>query len=463
LPRANLENFFSTNFFQAETMGIGKTISVTDAIAITVGVVIGAGIFRTAPLVASASSSATTVILLWLVGGLISFIGALCYAELAGAYPDPGGDYRYLVRAYGPSAGFFFAWARMTVIQPGSIAMLAFMIGDYATEILKLGDASAAKYAAFLVIAVTGMNIAGIRFGKAAQRVLTAALLIGLAAVAAAGFMTGGGASVPATEIPLSAGRLGMALIFVLLTYGGWNEAVYLSAELRGTSRGMVRVLIISLGIVTAVYLLVNAAYIHGLGLGKVAESKAVAADLLRLHFGAGGATFISFLVILAAFTTLNAVTITGARTSYALGKDFSLFGFLGDWNEQRGNPVNALILQGAVSLALVALGTGFRNGFVTMVEYTAPVFWLFFLLGGISLFVLRYREPHTPRPFRTPLYPVVPLLFCASCVYLLHSSLMYTGRGALAGVAALAFGVPLFLVEIVRRKKTGLIINEET
>jgi amino acid transporter len=392
--------------------------------------------------------------LLWLAGGVISFIGALCYAELAVAYPDPGGDYRYLVRAYGPPAGFFFAWARMTVIQPGTIAMLAFMIGDYASEIFALGNASAAKYAAFLVLAVTGMNIAGIRFGKGAQRVLTVMLLAGLAIVAAAGFLTGGGIHASGSEIPLSASKIGMALIFVLLTYGGWNEAVYLSGELRGTRRGMLTVLLVSLGIVTSVYLLVNAAYIRGLGLPGVAGSQAVAADLLRQSFGSGGATFISFLVILAAFSTMNAVVITGARTSYALGKDFSLFDFMGNWNEKSGNPVNALIIQGVVSLALVAFGTGFRSGFASMVDYTAPVFWLFFLLGGISLFILRYREPQTPRPFRVPLYPFIPIMFCASCTYLLYSSLMYTGKGALVGVAVLVLGLPLFLMEYLRSKQ---------
>jgi amino acid transporter len=166
----------------------------------------------------------------------------------------------------------------------------------------------------------------------------------------------------------------------------------------------------------------------------------------MRQAFGESGAWIIGLLVAISALTSANATIFTGARTNYALGRDFPTFSFLGRWNERAAAPVNAFIVQGAIALALVALGALTRKGFETTVEYTAPVFWFFFLLTGISLFVLRRREPDVPRPFRVPLYPLIPILFCLSSAYLLYSSLAYTGFGALVGVAVLAAGAILLL-----------------
>jgi amino acid transporter len=171
--------------------------------------------------------------------------------------------------------------------------------------------------------------------------------------------------------------------------------------------------------------------------------------------FGEGGVVLISVLVAIAAMTTANSSVFTGARTSYAFGSEVSRFRWLGHWHGVRRTPVNALLLQGAVALALVGLGTldvpaiGLnRQGFETMVGYTAPVFWTFFLLTGVSLFVLRRKSPSLSRPFRVPLYPITPAIFCLSSGYLLYSSLAYTGPGALLGVGVLAVGGVLLLLQ---------------
>ncbi|MGH7278392.1 MAG: APC family permease, partial [Candidatus Rokuibacteriota bacterium] len=194
-------------------------------------------------------------------------------------------------------------------------------------------------------------------------------------------------------------------------------------------------------------YLLVNLAYLHGLGLAGMAQSRALAADLMERSVGGGGARLVSLLIVIAAVTSVNATIFTGARTAYALGRDFRPFAFLGRWHARAGTPVNALLVQGAIALGLVLLGGFMRKGFETMVEYTAPVFWFFFLMTGIALFVLRRREPQVARPFRVPLYPLIPLVFCATSAYLLYSSLVYTGVGALVGVAVLAIGVLVFIL----------------
>jgi amino acid transporter len=177
-----------------------------------------------------------------------------------------------------------------------------------------------------------------------------------------------------------------------------------------------------------------------------MAKSQAVAADLMRRAVGEPGAAFISLLIAISALGSMNATIFTGARTNYALGQDFSLFSFLGRWHHRANTPSQALLVQGVISLALVLLGSLTRKGFETMVDYTAPVFWFFFLLSGVSLLVLRVKEPHVPRPFRVPLYPLIPILFCLSCGYLLYSSLVYTGMGAMVGVAVMAVGVLVLL-----------------
>lgn len=423
------------------------TLSLVDAGAIIIGMVIGASIFETPALIAANSGSEGVFLLTWLLGGGISLVGALCYAELATAYPHAGGSYYYFMRSFGKEIAFLFAWARMTVIQTGSIALVAFVFGDYASQILPLGNYSPSLYAAFGIAFLTGLNLLSVQQGKWTQNLLTLMKVIGLLLVIVVGFSTSANAApIASAQETQPKGAFGLAMLFVLLTYGGWNEAAYISAELRRVQRNMSRALIWSIAIITGIYLLVNLAYVRGLGILGIVQSEAVAADLMRRAVGEGGAKFISCLIAISALGAINATIFTGARTNYALGQDFPLFAFLGRWSDRSNTPPNALLVQGVIALALVLLGTLTRDGFETMVDYTAPVFWFFFLLSGISLFVLRRREPEVPRPFRVPGYPLIPLLFCGICGYLLYSSLAYTGVGALVGVAVLLVGAPLLL-----------------
>ncbi|MEB3338833.1 MAG: amino acid permease [Leptolyngbyaceae bacterium] len=420
-------------------------LALPDAVALIVGIVIGAGIFETPALVAANAGSGGAVLLLWGIGGLISLMGALCYAELATTYPHVGGNYYYLKRAFGQPVAVLFAWARMTVIQTGSITLLAFVFGDYASQLLRLGAYSSSLYAALAIALLTGLNIIGLRQGKQAQNWLTAAKVMGLLLVIGIGFTFAATATAPPT-VPTGAtaqGSWGLAMLFVLLSYGGWNEAAYISAEIQDYQRNMVRSLLWSIGIITVIYWLINLAYLQGLGLAAMAQSQAVAAELMRRALGQLGAIAISLLVAIATLGAINATIFTGARTNYALGQDVSLFRFLGHWQANPSAPIPAFLVQGAIALGLVLLGTVTRNGFETMVEYTAPVFWFFFLLSTLSLLFLRVQEPNRLRPFRVPLYPVTPVLFAIVCGYLLYSSLAYTGIGASFGVAVVALGIP--------------------
>jgi amino acid transporter len=432
----------------------GRLLGLREAVMLIVGVVIGAGIFKAPSMVAGMSGSTAWMFAAWLLGGVISLIGALCYAELATAYPHAGGDYHFLKRAYGRSVSFLFGWARFSVITTGSIALLAFVFGDYMQQALPLdlggGISGPAVYALAAIVVLWWVNSRGVKAGCSAQSWLTGVEVGGLLLIVVAALWLAAGSVAP--QAPAAAGAaagpgpsaasFGLAMVFVLLTYGGWNEAGYISAELKDERRNMVRALVYSILIITALYLLVTWAYWRGLGLDGMAKSEALAADLMGRAFGPVGEKVISVLVAIAAVTSINATMIVGARTNYAVGRDWPALQKLALWDADRGTPANAMLLQNVAALALVLLGAWTGSGFRSMVEFTAPVFWLFFLLTGLALFVLRVREPQVERPFKVPLYPVLPALFCATCAYMLWSSLSYVYSQSLGGLNAAWIGV---------------------
>lgn len=427
-----------------------QLLSVGDGVFLTIGMIVGALIFKAPSTVAGATSGAGAFLLAWLLGGLISLCGALVYAELAARHPDTGGEYMFLTRGLGRGVAFVFAWARMTVIQTGAIAAVAFVFGDYASEIVRLGEKSSAIWAAIAVIALTALNLAGTIQSKTTHKVMAITLVAALLAFAIAGLLVGGSPKAPASVGGGSLGQFGFAMIFVLLAFGGWNEAAYLAGEVRDSARSMMRILVLGVLAVTALYVLVNLAYLAVLGHGGVKESKAVAADVMRAIAGDKGAVLLALLVCVSVLTTINAAIFTGARTNYALGRDFRLFRGLGAWRESGSTPANALLLQGVITLILVAASAFTPDGFTAMVAYTSPVFWTFFLLTAITLFIFRSRNPGAAG-FRVPLYPVVPVAFCVACVWMLYSSINYVrfavqfGTPVVAGLVIMALGIPLY------------------
>jgi amino acid transporter len=428
-------------------------LGLREAVTLIVGIVVGAGIFKAPALVAGMSASAGTMFLAWVLGGAVSLAGALCYAELSTAYAHAGGDYHFLQRAYGRAVAFLFGWARYAVITTGSIALLAFVFGDYLAQVAPLPSLpavfSSTLYAGGAVLALCLLNLHGLRSGSTAQTWLTLLEVGGLLAVVLAAILLPGAG--PPAPVPVSAqGSFGLAMVFVLLTYGGWNEAAYISAEVRDGATNMVRSLVLAVLIVTGLYLLVTWGYWRGLGMGALAASPAPAAELMGRVFGRSGEQAIALLVAVSALTSINATMIVGARTGYAMGRDWRPLAWLARWDGRRGTPAVAMLLQCGAALLLVGLGAALGGGFRAMVEFTAPVFWLFFLLSGISLFVLRRREPERDRPYRVPLFPLLPLLFCASCAYMLWSSLSYVSSQSLGGLNAAWIGVAVLAAGLV-------------
>jgi amino acid transporter len=431
-----------------------QTLSLFDAVAMIVGLIVGAGIFGTPAIVAGAAGTEGMLIAVWVAGGVFAVIGALSYAELSTAFPSAGGEYHFIQRAYGRSLAFLYGWARMTVVVAGSIAVFAYLFGDYMSRVVNLGAYSSAIWAALVVGLLTLVNYIGIREGKATQNVFTVLEVSGLVLIVVAGLMLAP-APAPAPAAAAAAGSgpwymgagIGTAMLFVLFTYGGWNDAAYISAEVRNRERNMVRALLISIGLVTVLYMLVNLAYLKGLGYHAMSRSDAVAADLLKSVWGGTGEKVISIMIAIAALTSVNGSMIVGARSNYALGRDWPVLGYLGRWDDASGSPRAAMLVQGGIALALVGLGAFQNSGFKGLVEYSLPVFWGFFLLVGIAVFVLRAKEPGAPRPFRVPGYPVVPAIFVLMCGYLLYSSIAYHGTHALMGLAVLAVGAVVMLV----------------
>ena len=420
-----------------------------------VGLIVGAGVFGTPAIVAGAMGDETMIVAVWVAGGIFSIIGALCYAELATAFPSAGGEYYFIQRAYGRSLAFLYGWARMTVIVAGSIAVFAYLFGDYISRVVNLGEYSSAIWAALIVVVLTAVNYRGIQEGKVTQNIFTVLEVSGLLLIIVAGLFLAAPPPAPPVAVVgaaaaggpwyLGAG-LGTAMLFVLFTYGGWNDAAYISAEVRDRERNMVRALLIAISVVAVLYVLITLAYLKGLGLHAMARSDAVAADLLKAVWGGGGEKLISILIAIAALTSVNGSMIVGARSNYALGRDWPIFGYLGQWHDASGSPRNAMVVQGVIALALVGLGAFQKAGFKGLVEYSLPVFWGFFLLIGIAIFVLRSKEPDAPRPFKVPLYPVLPAVFVCMCGYLLYSSLTYHKGHALVGLGVLAVGGVLLL-----------------
>jgi len=413
-----------------------RQLTLFDSTCIIVGIIIAAGIYRSSPNVAELAPNIPWLLGVWLLGGLLSLLGALCYAELATAYPHEGGDYVYLTRAFGRPLGFLFAWSQLWIVRPGSIGAMAYAFADYANQIWPRAEGSIATlvlvaYAAGAIVVLSAVNFWGIREGKWTQNGLTAAKVVGLLAVVLVGLLCVAPV-VPTTSIatqlkvpssPLS--DFGLAMIFVLFTYGGWNEMAFVAAEVRHPRRNIVRALLLGTLAVTVIYLLVNVAFLHALGLAG-ARHTTPATDVLELAIGPRAGRVISLLICISALGAINGQIFTGARIYYAMGTDHRLYSWLGQWDARRGQPVRSLLVQGAITLVLVVGFGSTQDGFESMVIFTTPAFWFFLMLVGMSLFVLRRRDPHTRRAYRVLGYPFTPILFCLSCAFMVYASVDY-------------------------------------
>jgi len=324
-------------------------------------------------------------------------------------------------RAYGSWAGYLFGWAQLGIVRPGDIALLAFIFARYAQTLYAPFENVRLLYAIVAIIVLTAIDILGVKEGKWTQNLLTVIKTLGLLAIVTAGFLAPGGP--PASEpMPLAMGGLELALILVLFTFGGWNEMAYVAAEVKQPKRNIVRALVFGVTAVTTLYILVNSAFLYALGYVKMSTSQAVAVETIAAVFPEVAGRAISILICISALGAVNGLIFTGARISYAMGAEHAAFRGLGRWSRRLGTPVWALVVQVCLSLAIVLL----VGSFIGTILYTAPVVWIFFLATGLSVFVLRYKEPQTLRPYKVTGYPVTTIIFCACCIFMFYSSVSY-------------------------------------
>ena len=420
-----------------------RELSLFDSTCLIAGIIIGVGIYQTAPDVARGAGSWWGVLAIWLVGGLLSLVGALGYAELASAYPHEGGDYVYLSRAYGPQAGFLFGWIQTTIVRPGDIAVIAFAFATYGRTLYDpLGGTSFLHgqrvYACAAILVLTLINIAGVRQGKWVQNVLTVVKVAGLLAIIGVALA---GPQARMDHVAVEPFPLSIALILVLFTFGGWNEMAYVAAEVKRPQRNIVRALILGTVSVTGLYLLLNGAFLHGLGYPGLATSDAVAVDAVSAVLPRVGARLVSALICISALGVVNGLIFAGSRISYAVGSDHRVFRVLGRWDPKTGTPVRALLVQAGIAIGVVLI----LGSFVDAVIYTAAAVYSFYAATTLAVIVLRRRDRQVARPYHMAGYPVTPAIFAAVCAFLVYSAIAYKPWIALASVGVLMLGLPVY------------------
>ena len=425
----------------ADSTGPAKRLGCTDSIAIIVGTVIGAGIYETTPLIASNTRGPADLVLIFLIGGACALLGALCYTELATVLNRTGGDFEYLLEAYGRRTAFLFAWMNFWIVLPASVGATAYIFARYATRLLGFaGFEHFPAIAAGAVICLTVTNAFGLRVGTRAQKILTSIKVLGLLGLISIGFfspMTG--SDPPTGYLPPDAIDTKLAFILVMYAYGGWNVIVLVAAEVKQARRNVLRSLVVGITIITAIYVLAVGAFEHAMGHANLAASRSAASDVVGATLGEFGAVFISLLICVTCLANINATLLTNSRIFYAFGKRWPGYVWLAGWHKRYQSPVNALTAQGAVAIILIMVLAAGERSFERLVTFSAPVFWFFFLLASVSLFVLRRRAYPATDVFRVPLYPVAPAIFSALCAFMLYASIDYAVSNLRAEAAAVA------------------------
>ncbi|WP_426269983.1 APC family permease [Dyella kyungheensis] len=422
-----------------------RRLGTWDAAAIVIGGVIGAGIFRSASTVAERTSSGTQLLTLWAIGGLLTLAGVLCYAELGARRPQAGGVYIYLREAYGQLPAFLFGWTMALINYPGSVAAVATTFADYLCTAIGLSPHLWVKPVAAGAIAfIVGVNFFGIRAGSRMLNVFTLLKLSAIALVVIAGVILAHGqfGNVLATDTSksLPPGALLGALLPVLFTYGGFHYLNDLAGEVREPQRTLPRALGLGLGGVVVCYVLVNFAYLAGLGHAGLAASQAPAADLMRRLFGESGATLIAVGIACSTFGYCSIAIAGGARVLQTMGADGMLFGPVGRIHERSHAPRVALAVLGGWAIVLVISGN-----FGQLVDYTTVGEWLSHAFGISTLFWYRRRFRNEPSPYRVPLYPLLPLAFVLTVLGVIIAKAVESPGDARKSLLLILVGVPVY------------------
>jgi basic amino acid/polyamine antiporter, APA family len=440
---------------------LARDLGVSHASAVVVGTIIGSGIFLVPAEMMQAVGSARLVYLAWLVGGLLSFFGALTYAELGAMKPQAGGEYVYVRDAYGPLGGFLYAWTWFVIAKPASVATIATglvrILGTFSifsffpTNVISVPFAitwgQLVAIAAAILISL--LNYFGVKKAGEFQLVFTVlkvAIILGIVVVcfSGAGSATGRGWSNFATTFPGAKGGVDgfmAALVAALWAYDGWNDLNMVAGEVKNPERNIPIALIAGVATVGLLYVLVNAGVQYVLPASAIAASPRPASDAVALVMGRMGASIVSAGMAISMLVTLNGTIMSGARVPFAVARDGYFFSALADVHPRFHTPSVAIVLQAVLSIALLLVGGNFRQLFSLAIFAE----WLFYMIAGSTVFVFRWRDPQAARPYRVFGYPFVPALFIIVAAVLLCYTFRADWPNSLYGLLVILAGVPVF------------------
>src|SRR5579863_2642482 len=436
---------------------LARDLGVSHAGAIVVGTIIGSGIFLVPAEMMQAVGSAKLVYLAWLVGGLLSFFGALTYAELGAMKPQAGGEYVYVRDGYGPLAGFLYAWTWFLIAKPASIATVTtglvriletFPVFAFFSNLV-INRPFAISYGQLVAIAATVLisllNYVGIKKAGEFQLVFTllkVAIILGIVVIGFS-FSVGSWSHFAGAYSGARGGIAGFmaALVAALWAYDGWNDLNMVAGEIREPERNIPRALIVGVATVGALYMLVNAAVQFVLPASAIAASARPASDAIGLVWGPLGASIVSAAMAISMLVTLNGTVMSGARVPFAVARERYFFSALAEVHPRFHTPSVALAVQAALSILLLLFGGSFRQFF----SLTIFAEWLFYMIAASTIFVFRRRNPQAARPFRVWGYPLVPVLFVLSSALLLYYTFTDNLRNSALGCVVILAGVPVF------------------
>lgn len=436
---------------------LDRTLGIKDLLLIVVGTVIGSGIFIVPAAVLRQTGGAVgPALLVWLIAGVLSLLGALTYAELGASRPDAGGIYAYIRDAFGPLPAFLYGWTTFFVISTGSTATLAVAFTAYLRQFVPVSPLAAKIIAVVLIGVIAAINIRGTRQGASVQNWSTAlkagAIVVMSIALVAFGRGFSGGVRVWPESMPLSYfSGVGLAMIGVLWAYEGWQYVTFSAGEARDPQRTFPRAIIAGTAVLIGIYLAANIAYVAALGVDGVQATDRVAAAAVATLFGPAAGKLIAAVILVSMFSAANGLALTSPRLYYAMANDGVFFRRLGEVHPRFRTPAFAIAAGAAWAAVLAASGT-----FEQLLTYVVFSGWVFYGLGALSIFVLRRREPDAPRPFRVPGYPLTPALFVLAAGAIVVNAIFTQPARALVGLAVMAAGVPAYLVWRRRRQAVG-------
>lgn len=433
-----------------------RVLGLFSIIGIVVGAMIGSGIFINPAKVAKDVGTPAMMLAVWIVGGILSFFGALAIAELAAIYAQAGGIYIYLREAYGSAVAFLFGWTLFLVVESGTIATLAVGFSSkYLPYFVDLSGLQTKVVAVSLIAILAAVNVFGVKKGAFLMNFLTSVKFIGLIGVCAVVFIFAKGSTgnFLSTEsaAPVSGGLLGsfgVALVAALWAYKGWETSTYCAGEIKDPQKKLPLGLFIGSLAVIFLYILANLAYLYVFPASRMAGSGRIAADVMEAAVGPVGATVVALIILMSMTGTANGHLLTSPRVFYALAKDGLFFNGVAKVHPKYRTPYVSIIVVAAWASLLSLSGT-----FEQLYSYVIFGFWIFMGLTVAGVIILRRKRPDLPRPYKTWGYPVTPILFILSSVFLTVNSLIRTFWNSFAGLALIALGVPVYFVWKRRRK----------